>query len=101
MRDREETFRHQRLAAETHATIVPELKVGQHVWFSDDNGEGFREVKHIACWTAEPHTFERSLAEDWTTVTYTDGFVEDGIRIGTHEIWSSGPRPRYGGDPSW
>lgn len=81
---------------ETEADIVPELRVGMFAWFADDTAEGFREVKAVLPWKAEPGTFNYDLARDWVTVTYTDGHSEDRVRYGTHEIWKSGPRPMVG-----
>lgn len=84
------------MTAETYADIVPEIKPGMWVWFSDTNEEGFREARTVEPWTPEPHTFNYDLAREWVTITYTDGHVEDRPRHGTHEIWKSGPRPEAG-----
>jgi hypothetical protein len=81
---------------ETEADIVREIKPGMFVWFADDSGEGFREATKVTPWTAGPYGYERDLAEEWVTVTYTDGHIASRPRYGTHEIWKSGPRPVVG-----
>lgn len=84
------------LPPETEADIVHELRTGMLVWFCDTLDEGFREIAHIDTWTATPHTYQRDLAEHWTTVTYTDGYSHSRPRYGSHEIWKSGPQPMIG-----
>lgn len=86
------------LSDETEADVVNELRTGMFVWFADADVTGFREVAHIDTWTAEPNTWNHDLAIHWTTVTYTDGHVEERVRYGTFEIWESGPRPMVGAE---
>lgn len=79
------------MSVETEADIVRELRPGMFAWFAKDGVEGFRKVAKTVPWKPEYGT------RDWVTVTYADGFVEDRVRFGTHEIWKSGPRPMVGG----